>query len=253
MSSFSISIDELRIAVADYVHGVRDLGGLEAAELARIDDDIRNGLRRFYYPESSGGQVHQWRFLKARRVIDVKNGQRSYKAGPDHGGFEGPLTFDAPNRSDIVSKVSEYEIRQRHDQGTEFTGVPSLYCERWVTSSGVSPQALEIELWPTPSEDATLVGLSVIRPLENGVGREFPAGGPEHAMTIRLACLAEAELTSMGSPGSWFSQFQVALTGSIVRDRTTAIPDVMGYNGRGGPYRTDLRFVRPVGSVNYAN
>lgn len=249
--SFSIATDELRIAVADYVHGVRDLTALEPAELSRIDDAIRNGLRRFYYPEASGGQVHEWRFLKSRRSVDMKAGQRSYRMGPDHSGFEGPLTFDTPNRSDIVSKTSEFEIRQRHDQGTDFVGVPSLYCERWVASSGVGPQGLEVELWPTPSEDATLVGMAVLRPLENGVGREFPAGGPEHAMAIRLACLAEAELTNMGAAGSWFQQFQVALAGSINRDRSTAIPDAIGYNGRGGAIQ-HLRFVRPVGTVNYA-
>jgi hypothetical protein len=248
---YSITIDELRTAVADYVHGSRDLSRLEAAEIARIDECIRNGLRRFYYPESSGSQPHQWRFLRVNRTVDIVQGQRTTSMPPDHGGFHGPLTYDTPNRSEIIYKTSELEIRQRRDQVLDFSGVPTLYCERWVANANAAPQSLEIEFWPVPSETATAIGWSVVRPLETGIGREYPAGGPEHAMTCRLCVLAEAEMMQNGAPGAYFQSMQVALQGSIARDKTSAMPDTIGYNGRGGP-SAPLSFVRPHTSVNYA-
>jgi len=247
---FAITLDELRVAVCDYTHGTRDFTGLEADELARIDDMIRNGLRRAYYPAASGGGTHRWRFLKTRRSVDVVESVRSTKMPPDHGGFEGPLTYDSPNRSDVIRKASEQEIRRRHSQTVEFTGVPQLYCERWVAPTGVSPQTIEVEFWPTPSETATVTGFAVLRPLEPGVGREFPAGGVEHATMFRMACLAEAEMATTGQAGTYAAQFAQSLAGSIAMDQTTAMPDTLGYNGRGASDGF-MRYARPVGSVSF--
>jgi hypothetical protein len=234
-----VTFDEIREEVSEYFHGSRDVLRLEEDELKRVDAAILGGLRRFYTPSLTIPNCrHRWTFLRIiQQIVTVAN-QHAYTMPADFGGFYGPLSYAEGDdaMAGTVKKVSEHIIRESFSGGTQTTGRPAMYCQRAKGGLNVGTQLTEVDLWPSPDGVYTLTAPANLNPVMLTAGRGVPHGGQEHSLTILLACKAEAEIRDVG-PGVYNQQFVQALAGSLEFDRMQHAPDLIGYNGRGGPMR----------------
>lgn len=231
-----VDYQDLRERVCQELYGVRSSEALEQDDKERLEDCILDGLQMFYSPQTVIPTVtHRWSFLRVSRHVVTASGVDIYGMPEDFGGFDGALRFSEEDDSGygVVVKVSDSMMATYRSGNIESSGVPQVFCERPRATNGMSAQTWEIALWPTPDGEYTLLGIDNVQPNKLTAIRGIPYGGQEHSRTIRLACLAAAEMLD-GPPGKYMQQFQTALAGSINIDQQQHVPETLGYNGRGG-------------------
>lgn len=244
-----VTFDEIREEVADYFYGSREVTRLERDELKRVDASILGGLRRFYTPMTTiPGCRHRWSFLRVIQEVVTTEGQHAYTMPEDFGGFKGPLIYDE-GQSTVLGPcqlVAEARVREAYSGALVQSGLPVMYCQRPTGGLNTGTQLWEIDMWPCPNGEYTLTAPVNVNPPMLTSGRSVPYGGQEHSQTILLACKAEAEMRDVG-PGPIYQQFVQALQGSVSLDKMAYAPDLIGYNGRGGPNRR--RYLRIRGEM----
>lgn len=254
LSGLENSFDEIREAVSRYLTGSRDMDQVTSQERKDIEEILRRGCRRFYYPATSDPNLnHEWSFLTVAFSFNTDSSTHAYEMPPDFGGFKGWLTHAEGDTFGYIQirKVSEDQIRLWHSGTSTSSGAPQFFCERPRHTDGMATQGWEVDLWPVPDGAYTLTGMYRVHPNALSGIRKYPYGGPDHANTLYLACMAEAELFDKSQAGDYMNQFRAALAGSIMIDRANHVAQNKGYNsGHGGV--THPRFQRVRGNANYS-
>lgn len=254
LSGLESTFEEIREAVCRYLTGSRDMDQVTSQERKDIEEILRRGCRRFYYPATSGPTFnHEWSFLTVAFTFETVSEVHTYEMPPDFGGFEGWLTHAEGDSFGYIQirKVPEEHIRLYHSGQTSAVGAPQFYCERPKGSSGMAAQGWEIDLWPSPDAAYSLTGMYRVHPNALSGIRKYPYGGPDHANTLYLACMAEAELFDKGMAGGYMNEFRTALNGSILIDRATHAAQNHGYNSGNGQVNRP-RFQRVRGNANFS-
>lgn len=251
-SSFEPS---LSLRYADYMNEVshslsfgNDYTALAAADSARVDVHVQNGLRRFY-------SEHTWSFLEPTTTLTTVSGTGDYDAPDEFGGtIYGDMTFAADSgRYHAILLVGEGQIIKNRQDSTS-TGRPALCAVRYKSSTGSAGQRHEIMLDPIP--DAVYVITYVYPALKNKLteNNPYPMGGMAHSQTIREACLASAEAGEDDEIGLYERLYRESLVRSIIRDKDISTPSTMGFNrdGHHHHYRISNQVARHNGVLSSA-
>lgn len=110
-----------------------------------------------------------------------------------------------------------------HSSGATVTllAPPKRFAIRPVSGTPITTtgQRFEMLVFPTPDTAYTVNYRYNIAPDDVTSSATYPHGGPQHAETFMLACVAKAELIVKGEPGPNTAAFQQQLAASIIMDR----------------------------------
>lgn len=197
----------------------------DASQQRVIDQDVRSGLRKFYYPVLPGGAVYEWSFLKPTATLTLESGATSLLLPDD---FNGSLDTVLVQ----VSGSQGYEVR---------VGNRARYLLTTYPDASGRPEHLEVEavkganrhrlhVYPAADEGYTLLAPYSIDPKALSGDRPYVYGGPAHHETVKEACLAAAELTRDDlQDGPHAVEFARRLLASVAQDRKMK-PRYLGYN-----------------------
>ena len=107
------------------------------------------------------------------------------------------------------------------DATVTLLGPPKRFAIRPVASTPITTtgQRFEMLVFPTPDAAATVNYRYSLAPDDVTTTSTYPYGGPQHAETFMLACVAKAELIIKGEPGPNTAAFKEQLVASIIMDR----------------------------------
>ncbi|HOK67205.1 MAG TPA: hypothetical protein PK054_12635 [Anaerohalosphaeraceae bacterium] len=240
-SSLSITFDELRIEVADYLGLGRDKTKWGPDNSARIDSYIKSGLRQFYYPPaiSANSSPHTWSFLSPTASLQLVIGQAQIDLPDDFGHLVGSkLYYNENYLGSSILVIGEGQLRQLLQTGI-YDGRP--------TRAAIRPKKMEYgnigQRWElvfdrNPDDAYVLYyRYSILPSMLEDLNRVYPYGGMAHSSTILASCLAEADLRMNGNKGALWNTFLERLTASIEFDYKLGRVHYFGYNGPGyGPF-----------------
>lgn len=224
----------------------------------QIDKAVKSGLRRFYYPEPLAGEKesYNWSFLKPVATIivpaagtvqmDPATHVSQTPLPDDFGGFEGKITVvqTGPGTSApwCLDLTNEGRLREMYSFSPFRTGRPELAAQIMLKgTSGNASNRCALLIYPLPDQEYTLQVQYYINPDYLSGAFPYAYGGPQHAETIREACLAAAETyldDTMG--GVHDSLYMRRLAASVALDRRNK-PQTLGYNRDRSDYRGEWR------------
>lgn len=180
-SSLATDRNELYRKLGRYT-GYGDPSVWNASQLSDIDDAIRDGLRRFYFPEDG----HAWSFMTREHSVSLYSGEAWYPL-PD--GF-----FRMIGRATVVGQkrplafVSEHEIRSYQEEEVSST---YRFCSiRSSVANTLGGTGYDFGIFPTPTGVGTVQLYYLFDPGQLYDTSLNPVGGAIHADTILYACLA---------------------------------------------------------------
>lgn len=192
-------------------------------EAARINDNLRDGLRRFY-------REREWTFLKPWRSLATEADVATYQLPPEIGYIEGNLFWDQNHPYPEVTKIDPEDVERRRG-AVAGSSIPRFYAIRPLSSDGLISQRNEIIFSPTPSDVWTLTYKGRILPDAMTTDRQFALGGAAHSQTILEACLAAMELGEDDTVSIHEAAYSRLLAQSIDFDVRAFMPRTLGYNG----------------------
>lgn len=218
-TALSVTYTSLRREIGRYLGIGRDTADWTADEITDVNDIIKSGLRRFYWPTVESKVIHQWSFLTPVSTLNLTVGTSVYSLPPDFGGMATGLTYGSDTRKRRVEIATEEHIRSLYSGSSGILSAPVLYAIRAKPFTEGGETSYEIVLYPSPDAAYVLTYRYSVIPGSIGSGSAYPHGGSQHAETIRAACLAAAEETLNDEIGIHGKRFQECLMSSIQTDR----------------------------------
>jgi hypothetical protein len=234
-STLTMGFTDLRTEVADFLGLGRDSTNWAAGtdDGNRLQQVINSGLRRFLYPVSPEGGVHEWSFLRLTGTISAVVNDWDYTLGDDVGTIEGDIVHAGNSGYVELRRGTEADILRWRAETTA-TGIPRVYATRWRAGTGTTGQRLEVLLYPVPNGPYTLSYRYKLLPSAlNASTQIYALGSMAHTETILAACKAAAEETMDDTMGLWASRYAERLAASISLDREQQRGEYLGYNGDG--------------------
>jgi len=163
----------------------------------------------------------------------------------DFGGIEGELTYEPDKAWHPCLLVPEQMIRRQY-QGLVSAGTnpPTMAAVRPVDVDQTTGQRYELYFWPEPDANYTLSYQKLVLISKLDATNLYGLGGAMHEETMRLACLAAAELSLNDEQGPYRQQYLVELEASKRLDGHALAPENFGYN-------RDLSDFRRAGYYSY--
>jgi hypothetical protein len=221
-SGLSVTFFSLRETIGHYLgYGRGYDGNWTTEELQDIDEAIKSGLRRFYYPPD-----YEWKFLKPVTSIDLVADQGDYDL-PDDFAFMDCNYMTYPSNTSLdqyVEITGEQRVRRLRRDTTNASSRPYYAAVRPKkidpTAATNEGQRFELIFYPIPDSAYTLEYRYEVIPysLSAADARVYPYGGAPHAETIQQACLAAAEALYNDGATQHQEQFKQMLRSSIKRD-----------------------------------
>lgn len=244
-STLSLSIDDLRSDMGDYLGYGRTYASMSAKQTARVDALLKTGLRKFYIPALKGIPPHEWSFLKPITTLALIADDYDYDLPDDFLAFDPgkkPTFATTDNAEYPLELVDESRIRAlRMSQTITISGPPRYMAERPKagTPMGLTAgQRFEVIFFPTPDAAYTVTYRYKVAPNAISDSQKYPYGGMQHAETIRAACLCACEQFLNDGRTNWTAGFDELLMASIQADQQKA-PASLGYNGDKSNCRRD--------------
>lgn len=225
--TLSLRFADLMNEVSYFLNFGNDYTALDAANSARVNVNVQDGVARFY-------NEHDWSFLEPTTTLTTVSGTGDYDPPDEFGGtIYGDMTFaDDSGRYHAIVLRSEGFISKRRQDSTS-TGRPTSCAVRYKSSTGSAGQRYQIMLDPIP--DAVYV-LDYVYPAQKNkltTNNPYPLGGMWHSQTIKQACLAAAEAGVDDEIGLHEGLYRAALVRSIAKDNDIRTPSTMGFNRDG--------------------
>ncbi len=238
--SLAVTYADLRAAIGHYLGYGRDPAGWTSSQSATVEEVLKRGLRRFYWPPPIGAKeyVHDWSFLTPLATLTLSAGDYDYDLPDDFASLSGPLILDTPDGTGnaIIEHVPERVLLARQ-KACPMTGPPVYAATRTKAIDYSTFDRYELLVWPTPDKMYVLQYRYTIVPVMIGSNRPNPPGGLVHGQTILEACLAEAEAMVGDKLGIHAQAFLSLLVASVTRDAQMKTADVIPSIPRGNSYR----------------
>lgn len=184
----------------------RDPGQWSPEDRTDVEDAIRQGQRRFYFPPG-----YVWSFLTPTRQLALVASQDEYDLPDD---FAGGLSELAASTG-AITRVAETQLRLLQATAP-LSDSPKHYALR--TKPG-EPSRWQIVLYPTPSAALTASYRSRIEPPELSHTQPHALGGAIHSETLLAACCAALERKLTDQDGVWAAKFTELLATSMALDK----------------------------------
>lgn len=247
-SGLSIGLPDLRKEVGSFLgYGT---SGWSTDQQNEIDRYIQSGVRRVLYPPAVSEETagYEWTWLSPTTTITTVSGTADYDLPDDLGRIVGELHYPSEEyRTDIVH-VPEGQILQAR-AGSDDSGAPYWYAERWKATTGTTGQRKELLLYPEPDQAWALTYSYEAFQGALSADYPYPPGGMKLAELYIESCLAVAEERGDDQVGLHRTEFERLLVDAVRRDKKTG-PKVFGQMG----HREDGRareFRRGWGSGTY--
>lgn len=196
-----------------------------ADDSTRVEDIIRRGSRRFYFPDTSliedaEMSLHAWSFIQDAMTVSLTVATTYHDLPSDFVRLVSRPSITASDRP--LEWTTEDNIRNLDNAGAG-EGYPAYYTiERKKPSS--EALAYTIGLHPQPFKAMTLTGDYVFEPAEPSMS-QAPIVGVDHAETYLAALIATADeiMNPETSDGSLMQKFIKMLATSLRRDMTIGV------------------------------
>lgn len=198
------------------------------------DVAIQGGLRKFYAPEPLGKMPPvQWSFMRPTCSLNFVSGEGDYSLPQDFGGMIGLVTIlTTSGVYGTLKTVNEGMIRARRSTTQNVSGIPQQVAIRPKPQSQGFPQGWEMLVFPTPQTTYTIQFRMLVNPQRLSKENPYPYGGAQHAQTILLACLSEAEQKVQDiQNGPHQTEYLRRLAASIALDSQAGRGEHLGYSG----------------------
>jgi hypothetical protein len=222
MSGLQVDYNLLRREIGRFANSGRSSSDWDSTQELDIEDCIRRGVRRWYWPEidQKSGEIYHWSFLQESFEIAIAAGQNTYALPEVFSRMAEDLVCEDGSNRFPLRKANDSMIRRLISTENK-QGIPRYYA---ISSSVAIPsenRSLELTLYPVPSENMTLRGVMDIEPPEISSENPYVLGGAVHAETVLESCLAAAEITFFPElgPGDHRANFEKYLIRSIEYDR----------------------------------
>lgn len=207
-------------------------------EQQEVIETIDSALLGYYFPPPlqppftlTPGVVHKWSFMRPTWEFDTASGQREYPLPEDFDQPVGPIFFRG-NEDEYYGPipftnplhVMKMENRQEEES------VPRTAAVKPAESTGEFPHTQTLVLHPTPGNRYKMQMQYQAEARRITEDQPHHLGGQVHGPGILAACLAAAEMRTLGGPGPKYMRFMELLAGNIARDNQRNI-GVLGYNG----------------------
>lgn len=195
----------------------------DSTDVTRVDDIIRRGVRRFYFPEPSllGDTAlvgHNWSFIIDDLSVSLSSGQ-TYHPLPTN--FIRMVEKPTISGGDYpLEEVTERDFRNLLNIG-DGQGTPQYYTVKRTTPSS-SDLGYKLGLYPAPRAGLTLEGQYVFDPPEPSQTQD-PVVTQYHSETMISGVLATADEVmnyETQSEGRHLERFKTLLASSIIADQT---------------------------------
>lgn len=237
-STLSGTRTEIRRHVGRYLTLNRDPTQWTSENSTDVADILKSGERQFY-------GAYPWRFLRPTLELDIDNGEADYALPDDFGGFiDTWLSFTCSNNAvHPVRHTGVAEVLRLRMNEQAAIGKPEVFAIQWARSLQTSGQRAELWLYPTPSENASLIGPYYSLPNAISDSATYPLGGMPYFECLLESCLAQAELFMNDAQDIHRQQYQVLLAQAIAHERRTGAAN-LGYNGDRSTQRVLLPRIR---------
>ncbi len=165
----------------------------------------------------------------ANETATTMTADGDYRLPDNYGGINGRITFSGSTIYPSISIGSENDIRSFRQTSNPVTGRPIQAAITPLASDGSAGQRFALSLYPAPEQLYTLKYQVNILP-DSVTTNEQLYGGAQHGLTIKEACLSEAEQQGDRESGIHTARYQELLRASIARDGKDHAPDTLGYN-----------------------
>ena len=232
-STLTMGFTDFRVEVADFLGLGRNSANWASGtdDYNRLQQIINSGLRRFLYPLSPEGGIHEWSFLRQTGTVSALVNDYTYTLGDDVGAVEGDVIHAGNSGYIELRRVTEADI-MRMRASTTATGIPRVYATRWMAETGTTGQRLEMILYPTPNGSYTMTYRYKMLPQAlNSSTKIYALGSMAHVETILASCKAAAEETMDDTSSLWARRYAERLAASIALDREQQRGEYLGYNG----------------------
>lgn len=192
-------------------------------DVVRVDDIVRRGTNRFYFPEPSvlgdAAMVgHNWTFLTDDLSVSLVSGQTYHDLPSNFLRMSGKPTISGGDYP--LEMISERDFRALVNTGSG-DGDPQYYTVKRSTPSTVTLR-YKIGLYPLPSAGMQLEGQYLFDPPVPSTGQD-PVITRYHNETMLAAVLASADEImnyETQSEGIHQQRFKTLLASSIIADQT---------------------------------
>lgn len=238
-STLSLSYGDLKAAAGLFLGFGRGASKGDATWTARqssiLDEQVRSGLRQFYFPEplDKSGVSYEWSFLRPSTTLALAASATSVELPDDFGGIDGAVYLGTENGDNGlgVEVGSMQMIRQLRAQQPTTSGRPQWVAVEPVKGTTVNEgQRWVLEVFPTSDAAYTLSLAYFIHPDALSGARPYAYGGTAHAETIQMSIIAAAALYMDDQADVRKAAFLSRLAVSISQDRKLK-PQQLGYNG----------------------
>lgn len=194
-----------------------------------IDDCVRSGVRKFYYPD----QPYDWSFMHPFVTVTLSQGTASVQLPDDVAGVEGQITLQAGTNQlmDPVDFVSAGKIKLLYSQLPGSLGKPTHAAVDYVKgTTALSGQRANLLVFPMADQPYALEFRAYVTPDAPTIANPYVYGGSQHTETIIEACLAVAEQRFDDKMAIHTQLFAERLKASVALDGRNK-PQLFGYNG----------------------
>ena len=223
-STLSLTYDEFRVSVGDYLGYGRTSGDWSGNAGDRIDESVQSGYRQFL-------SAHDWTFLKPNTTLTTADGTGDYTAPDDFGGLQGPMPYAANIGWAPVTQTGEADIRRlrmANASTTSVSGKPYLAAVQVQAGTGTASQKFKFLLYPEP--DGAYVLTYRYSALQNKLTSAaiFPLGGALYSEVILQSMLAVAETRYNDEIRHHRQVYAEKLAQAIVQDGRLNQPEHLG-------------------------
>jgi len=222
--SLTLTYSEIRREIGRFLGIGTDHSSWSAGDVSSVEDAIRRGSRRFYYPDATAIPPeikdligHQWSFLQSSLSVALTAGT-TYFDLPSN--FVRIAERPSIDRNDFpLMEIKEIDLRDLLNIGPG-SGPPQYYSI--VRNSSASPLAYQIGVYPQPTVAMTLVGRYTFMP-DDISDTQAPIVPANHSETFLSSILAAADLTlnyETASEGKYEARFRQLLAASIIADQS---------------------------------
>ncbi len=232
-STLNSAYAALRSEIGHYLGFGTDSTAWNTSQTTQVNNALKYGSLKFYYPALPGGMSHEWRFMRPTTTMALTATDYDVDFPATFGGIEGDMTYAiTDNVVGPVKQIDESDIRRlREASSGATTGHPRFFAIR--VKAGTPTGTTDGERWeaifyPTPDGTYTLTYKYLILP--DVITQGYAYGGAQHAETLKACCLAAAEESMNDGQTLWKTIMLERLTASVKADKQMAV-QFRGYNG----------------------